>query len=731
MFSYFFYFKLLLRTIFIIVFVDSSALKCYKLSMACILSSQWDIIRTELLKSPNRNGLVCDIATHIGQKWSNTLEFKCLSEYLVLSFDELYEIPGLGEGKIQVLLLCVLQAYLNELVSTSSTIPLISSNWDVMVKALSESSIKEEPIIRLANKLGLKWPVSRQDDLIKNYIHFSLHEIQSLPGFGTKKTEVIVKCIEKAYQEIKDYIAPSDMLLSFNELCEAIKSSINSRNTAIWLRRYNQNRKLSEIGDEYSLTKERVRQLIDKTNETISSLFESEIKELLRIIGEEINCTGYHNVENLIRFYAIEDRSIFNALLIMLQNEQESFIIRDGYIFLWETDFDKLSDMVFRYLFKSTYPIDINKLGTQFPFQPLDFLIRLINKKYIFHTDNSYGYFSNLPTNQQCYYALVTKEATMSTEEIQEFIKKYFQIEPHSHVIQASIGRISELYIFDRGKYILEQFLNLSSDDLKCLTELCYKRIKNLGDFIKANILYDELMFNFPHYKNKDVTPYLLLSLLQKDNRFKTSPGLMIGLTSFDDVESLNELVKKIIIESGPITVPEIQEILEEKYFRKVLAVTLKPIVDKNIDIIQIERGKFDYIYKYIADVFALDKIIKAMQMILMEKSMSAYSVFSHFRLINELGLNEQIVKSIMISSDKFSQERELFFLSKPDPEIRDYYFSTMPHIENHDKMIMYVKEKWGDSYLEFVEIDYRLKTKKIQREENSPLEEILKEYGF
>src|SRR5271157_1135833 len=85
---------------------------------------------------------------------------------------------------------------IKQLVKEDQPEKLISDDlWKSWTKELAETSVRNTKIADVADTLHLEWARTRQDETLSRYLTKSIDEILNTPGFGGKKSRILILCI--------------------------------------------------------------------------------------------------------------------------------------------------------------------------------------------------------------------------------------------------------------------------------------------------------------------------------------------------------------------------------------------------------------------------------------------------------------------------------------------------------------------------------------------------------
>ena len=725
----------------------------------------WKTICQEIYKSNFLDQKLYIIAEELELYWPYSRRDENFSDFLNYSYSDILSLPSLGNKKIKSLFLIFISKYLNCIDGEDISVPvekikidkIVYNNqdydigivkcitfdiWDEIRSELLNSNYKNVKLYIYATEKKLKWPSSRKKEVIENYLNFSFEEINNFHGLGNKKREILLYLIFTAYIENKKGFSPElssniqmcyleNEVLNLKGIIEYIKTNLNTRRLKAFYEYYYENKTLEELGDLLGgVTRERSRQILKKGTNFIFDKFNLELTFLENEILSTLDNTGYWPMSDISLKYN-SDVKYTDAVVKYLGKINKTFKIIDNVCYSIEIEERELNSMIVSTVLKSSYPIELNRLHFEIPRIHQNYIMKFLIQHYNAKIKSNKVYLENLSTIDKIRFVLRAHKRAFSYKEIRSNIIDYFGEDLDVHIINANIIRQNDITLISRGQVCLIDFLEIDSETISTILEYSYSFLQEKNDFVRADLIYFELTHNKSISKSLLLSSYMLLSLLNRDSRFVSTKGLIIGLSHFEGSESLATLVKRLIIKKGPISIPEILMILEKEKFRNVLQVSITPIIEQDISLVRVNRGLYDYLYKYIESSDELHRILQALQIILFSGKQSLYSIYEKFEKINKWGLNENIVSSLLVSSDFFSRYKDFYWIENIEENIVNYVNFTENLLKDKSLMKKYILDNYGSDFLYFLEIDYRIrKISKSVNNDISLLNDIFGSFG-
>jgi len=238
--------------------------------------------------------------------------------------------------------------YLRKLINPQQHIP--KELWHSWTQRLSTSNLCKNRIEDIATDLGLLWPGSRIKEKLSDYLHLDLTQIRNLTGLGEKKIRTIVLCIAKAAIDAKEhdyrkqyeqkigkivrvkqpYRKSIEEKVDLNQIFTKLLDSLNERDREILKRRFADGKTLEAVGKEFSLTRERARQILMKFSRRLRHPRTHLQKELNTFLNENKQFADFNKF--LDKFAIIEQEKRLFLHNLFDYAFKEEFVFFNGYI---------------------------------------------------------------------------------------------------------------------------------------------------------------------------------------------------------------------------------------------------------------------------------------------------------------------------------------------------------------------------------------------------------------
>ena len=409
--------------------------------------------------------------------------------------------------------------------------------------------------------------------------------------------------------------------LTVTEIIEGCISTLNDRQQDILRRRYGINRgqteTLEQVASDYDVTRERIRQIEKKAKQKLGTKRtkkiligaleqEGSLEKLFKnrkiVSDEQISAVGNLLTahERLAVDLAFGDmRSFLDAESVRTEagwvQEQDLLLISHEP----EDLSGSLRQRIVSAIREQQLPIRLSQIATSLPdYPPSEIKVELEERLGATLQGDIVVAAPKLPSSVRC--VLILKEAghAMHCEEIRARMHELFGKDESIGQIGNTLAGLEEALIVERGTYDLYENLSLSDDEIAEIRERTLSHLGNVGGYVSAKILFSDLFQGETKRFGIAFGPYMLLGIVQDDERFVTKRGLMIGRATDDDrseFRGLGEEVLAVLTEAQrSMTLVEIAHELEGR--RDVLTTSISIGLENSPEAVSVGRGRFDLV---------------------------------------------------------------------------------------------------------------------------------------
>ncbi|PNU18656.1 hypothetical protein C2E25_16545 [Geothermobacter hydrogeniphilus] len=529
------------------------------------------------------------------------------------------------------------------------------------------------------------------------------HEMMSLPNFGRGTLDELNDLVNNFItgEEKKNCNIPES--ISSEALIDYISNFVKERNFEIFLMRRGlcgvDKHTLGEVAERYGLTRERVRQIdkkiVEKCRIKANRIYfekyllqrKQEISDIIFSGSPAINlkaAKSKHKKLISVDALAIEvvHEKIEGWLTYNYKKKGDLWAINDvclnNYPHLSSQFFELTGECKKTIKRKTeilTWPISIGQIFEEFPYIDENEIIDYLTNDLGAEINNGIIVkLKKLSPKNRLIHVLRKVGHGLHTSQIRAYHKDMFGLDVSEHAIGAVLGRLEEALIVGRGVYDIYENLTLTSDDLKEVRDRTFKYLESREGFVSAKVIYKNVFSEDSYRFSTEFSDYMLLGILQDDERFSVKHGLMVGLAG-DSLGNgyipLMDQITQVVEEYGPVSVPEISEKIKEN--REVFDTTIVVMLNSSPDVVATkERGKFNLTEKVLGteeDIFYLDI---ALEIALLESAKSCHVLEDSLQAVG-IQCHKRTIKSWVSKSTKYDISGDMVRLIKPSDEVTLY----------------------------------------------------------
>lgn len=256
-------------------------------------------------------------------------------------------------------------------------------------------------------------------------------------------------------------------------------------------------------------------------------------------------------------------------------------------------------------ILNGSLPIRVSLIAEMFPDISLEEIKAEIEASFAAEIDgDEVRAAPRLPTYVR--YILILRKAghSLHCKEVRALNHEIFGKDESIQQIGSVLGGLEEALIVARGTYNLYENLRLSSEELQTIRETVHESLKAREQFVSVKILFSDIFQGSTEKYGTEFDYYMLLGILQDDERFDVRRGLMVGLVSFSEIHgflSLNEEIIAVLNESSlAMSLEEIAEALEGR--RDTSPTSIATSLENSPQAVSVGRGHYDLISRVFGD---------------------------------------------------------------------------------------------------------------------------------
>lgn len=403
------------------------------------------------------------------------------------------------------------------------------------------------------------------------------------------------------------------------EIISASVSTLDERQQDIIQRRYgieqDETETLEEIATGYNVTRERIRQIEKKaklriaTKRTVKILIAAlEREEALERLFKDRKIVSEEQIGIVSKSLKAEERLAIDLAYGDLRSFLDAESVRTEAGWVQEQDLllvsqelgqlsGSLRQRIVSAIREQSFPIRMSAVASSIPDYPFSVIKDELSESLEASFEGDIICAApRLPSSVRCILILREAGRAMHCDEVRARMYEVFGKDESIGQIGNTLAGLPEALIVERGIYDLYENLSLTHGDLTEIRSRTLRYLEAVGGFVSAKVLFSQLFQGETERFGIAFGPYMLLGILQDDERFDTKRGLMIGLASEDgknEFRGLGEDVLAVLSEARrSMTLVEIANELEGR--RDVLTTSISIGLETSPDAVSVGRGRFD-----------------------------------------------------------------------------------------------------------------------------------------
>lgn len=393
-------------------------------------------------------------------------------------------------------------------------------------------------------------------------------------------------------------------------------------------------------------------------------------------------------------------------------------------------------------LASSTWPMSIETIHKEASWLTQEKIREILEKDFGAQFEgNLIVSIKSLSPTARCTIILRTVGRALSLSEMRSRHLDFFKFDMKEHNIGATLQRMDNALIVDRGTYDIYENLSLSANDINLIRDAVECLLDEYHEYTSTKVLFKNSEQRLPPSVHKELSPYILLGICQDDERFDCRRGFMIGLTKKEfqaEFMQLGDTILEIVSQHGPISAAEIHKMISHS--REVFVTTIGKFLYDSEFILAADRGIYDTVENVLgsdANIYPL-----AIQVALVDGEVGIPLIATRLSSVG-FDYNTFTLITYLASCDFAERDRNTFALSYYSPALIKYnslfhsnFSNDLSPTKNKHNIISAIDD---DALAEFVQVDYRLhipveewKAGLIDNgEDNGIIDSILSEFDF
>lgn len=697
-----------------------------------------------------------------------TLPFRTIADYLAaghVASERMLKLPNLGRKsatELDVLIHEVVNTpqpaknQLELIISYQATDQRISSDFDISLDEFLNRQARVST--RLANTIR----TSVADGIcpfltVTEYVQAKDGYLQlcGLPNLGQGSAVEFDELVKDALVRGSTYPVASNSYIGENgwrpnveALIQTVFSALESKELDILLDRIQSEQTLEQVAANFAVTRERIRQIESRAIKRLRRAFGETLQDCIASLCNRLAQAGINEC-SLVEFAELASCDMITAQLFFslvkrldLPNAGHLILI-DSHVILPDQFIPRQdwNAAIKRSLMAVTWPIELDALIVNCPTVPRFFIEKCLEDRYSAKiSDGQFEILPSLSTADMCTHVLLKAHKPLHISEMRALAAKYFGKDIPEHLVNATAGRLKEVAIAAPGTYVHYVSLSYSDQVLAHIRHVVHRHLAEQSCFIGSKVLFDRLFLKHTSAYPEGFNHYLMMGIVQDDERFVTKRGNMVGLASFDLQKtyiSLEDEVRNIILSDGPISIPEIVARLAST--RKLCNDSgVRLILSHTPTIIQVGRRTYDSLHRFFTSREEYDDLVTAIQVNLLFRPKSVYALSQELISLGFARASTEVVESLLNAMDDINKTKDAYTIKSARQELCSYRdISSKCLADGADCSILlarlqeYMPLKLAER---MVRLDYRLSLSRNDEAETvntSELSSILDEFDF
>lgn len=516
--------------------------------------------------------------------------------------------------------------------------------------------------------------------------HRRQEELQRIENLGRKSSSEFERLVARSVSSSP----PSSIQVVQNEfgyfdlgrLVKDILSLLTERQQAILLERLLERRTLEAVAATRGVTRERIRQIEAKSLRIVltkggAALRQSAKLNCVRLCERRLFELSVEVFANLATC-DVKDVTLYVAFLKKVDSGHSPLGLFEGQHLFVRSQYAPRADWkttLAEELRLQPLPLTLDGVLSSVATVPGFYVRDYFQRRWGTQSEDANIGASSYGTTRMCIDVLRKAGGPLHTSDVRVRICALFQIDIEEHAINASLGRLRAALITAPGTYALYESLPYTAAQLRSIRDTAHQHLASKGVFVSSKLLFDQAFApKVDEYPGK-LNHYLVMGIVQDDERFTTKRGNMVGLASFDLTATympLQDEVRKIVIEHGPVSLQEISERLSDTR-RLCNDSGIRQVLSQSPEIIRIGRRTFDSLHRFFETREVYEDLLLAVRLSLLERRKTTYAIAQDLSRLPFQKLTSHLVESLLFSMDDVRSEGDFHELVEQSDELRSY----------------------------------------------------------
>lgn len=482
------------------------------------------------------------------------------------------------------------------------------------------------------------------------------------------------KSLTSTHLNVNGYIDIGSML-------KEIYSLLTTSQKEVIVGRFLKKQTLESVASVRGVSRERIRQIEEKSLRILSTKFQTTLRDSAQFVCSRLSDDEFFelSIEEFARLSSceIDEAIVYLALLKKFGVDQSTLDAFEGNVFVRNhyvsrKDWKKTLTEELR---SKPLPLVMDEVLESVRSVPMFYIRDYFKRRLGAKTNDAGDVVPTYGTSRMCIDVLRKAGGPLHTSDVRARIYAIFHIDIEEHAINAVLGRLRETLITAPGTYALYESLPYTPVQLASIRNRAHDYLAAKGAFLSSKILFDQAFASRLDDYPGPLNHYLVMGIVQDDERFVTKRGNMVGLVTFDPSETytpLQDEIRKIVIDHGPITIQEISARLSATR-RLCNDSGIRQVLSQSSEVIRIGRRTFDSLRRFFDTRQDYDDLLLAIRISLLEKKKTTYAITQDLSRIELKKLTSHLIESMLLSMDDVRTEGDIHELVGASTELSQY----------------------------------------------------------
>lgn len=522
---------------------------------------------------------------------------------------------------------------------------------------------------------------------------------------------------------------------NIGSITKSIAADLQDRQLTIARLRFGQGKTLEAVAQSLGLTRERVRQIESKIQRGLNLPKQRLLKSAAVMLKQYLDAAEIAEIscEKLAEECAasVDELRMYFGLLKKVEPTRHAEFTFNGEDIYFQEKFkpsDQWDQLVHSALLATDWPFVFEAFRKHCAGVPQFYQDTRLSTRYsAVFSGSTLDRPPTLSTYAMCECLALKAGEPFHYSDLRSNIQRHFGVVLTAHHVLATLGRMKEVAICGPGIYVHYENLHYSDQDRLRICDVAYAFLNDANCFVSSKVLFARLNAQLEQFEG--MNHYLLMGIVQDDNRFVTKRGNMVGLSSFDIDQTfvaLEDEVCELVKKFGPISIPEIMDRMSET--RKLCNDSgVRLILSSQPWIVETGYKTYDTSWRVLGSEAEFQRYVLAAKIALLGGTKSSYAIATELKSVGLQKATSELVSALM-ESVEHTLVGSAYRLLDMNDELEEYEAFAQKALHRNE-----VLDSDSERFAALKALDCRFKTAPSETIDtpNSELGAILAEFNF